>query len=286
MDQSRVEQFYNLGQYQEAWWAYKALTARGEASGEVCLWAAKAARAMGRPHSALHALEQGMAVAAGDHLGRLRFAHAVVLMQAGRLEAAEASFSEWLADLPQYPALEQVYLGLVYYHLGLLCRQQERFPESMQHYAAACKYLRRDHQREYLSGALHNLAWVACLVGDEATALDALDEALPLCVTPELHWHQQIGRAFWLAVSRRGDLRMAMTLCEEVVSHQGDDLPLAVRSHAYWLAGRVALELDLADTARVMAEQALLTAVGVDTDRCLTDAYRLMAEVDNRFVRE
>jgi predicted methyltransferase MtxX (methanogen marker protein 4) len=59
-----------------------------------------------------------------------------------------------------------------------------------------------------------------------------------------------------------------------------------VRSHAYWLAGRVALELNLRETARVMAEQALLAAVGVDTGQCVADAYRLLADVDNRFVRE
>jgi hypothetical protein len=165
----------------------------------------------------------------------------------------------------------------------LISRQQERFAESIQHYRTACEHLRRHDPRGYLNLTLHNLAWAACLHGDEATALDALDEALPLCDTPESHWHQQIGRAFWLAVARRGDPRMAMTLCEEIIDYKGDDLPRAVRSHAYWLAGHVALDLDLRDTARIMAEQALLAAVGVDTGRCMADAYRLIADVDRRF---
>jgi tetratricopeptide (TPR) repeat protein len=239
---------------------------------------------MGRIHSAMHALERGMAVASGDDQGKMRFARATFLIGLGRLDEAEESFYGWMADLTQYPGLEPVYVGLVYYHLGLICRQQERFADSARFYATACEYLRRDNQCAHLGLALHNLAWVACLQGDEATALHALDEALPLCETPQLHWHQQIGRAFLLTVQRLPDLRMAMTLCEEIIDYKGEDLPQAVRSHAYWLAGRVALELSLRDAARVMAEQALLNAVGVDTDRCLKDAYRLMADVDSRLV--
>lgn len=279
-----MEQFYKNGQYQEAWWAYKALTAHKEASDEVYLWASAAAYAMGRIHSAVEALEQGMAIGSGEGLGKLRFAHAAYLMALGRYDQAAAAFHRWIADLPQYPTLEPVYVGMAYYHLGLICRHGERFPESIQHYTTACEHLRRHNQGAYLCLTLHNLAWVACLQGDEVTALDALDEALPLCETPVLHWHQQIGRAFWLFVSRRGDLRMAMTLCEEIVNYKGDDLPMFLRSHAYWLAGRVALALGLPDTARVLAEQALISAVG--DDRCLTDAYRLMAEVDSRFGRD
>lgn len=279
----RVEQLYQDGHYQEAWWAYSALAARGDRSERMYLFGALAARALGRLHSAIHVLEQGMGVVLGDGRGRLRFGHAVQLMDAGRLDAASEAFHRWITDLPEYPALEPVYLGLAYYHLGLICRQQEQFAASVQHYAAACEHLRRHNQRESLKLALQNVAWVACLLGDEGMASAALDEALPLCDTPGAHWHQQIGQAFLLAVARYGDRRMAMTLCEEIIDYKGDDLPMAVRSHAYWLAGRVALELNLRDTARAMAEQALVSALGLGDERCLADAYRLIAEVDNRF---
>ena len=284
MNRDRVEQLYKEGKYQEAWWAYTALTARGEVSADVHQWGAKAAHGLGHLHSALYALEQGLAVAKGDEAGKVRFARAVFLIGVGRFESAITEFHRWIEDLPQYPSLEPVYLGLVYYHLGLVCRQLERYTESMEHYTSACKHLRRHNQREHLGVTLHNMAWVACLQGDEAKAENALDQALPLCDTKELHWHQQIGRAFLLAVSRGGDLRKVMTLCEAIIEYKGDDLPMSVRSHAYWLAGRVAMELNLGDSARVMAEQALWCAAAVGDDRCLSDASRLIAEVDRRFV--
>ena len=284
MDEHRVEQFYQNGQYQAAWWAYKAVIARGDCSPGVHFWGAVAAYALGRVHSALHALERGLAVASGDDLGKLRYCWAAYVIALGRFDAAAEAFERWIADLPQYTSLEPTYLGMVYYHLGLICRQQERFEASIEYYQTACKHLRRHDRRANLSLTLHNLAWVACIRGEAALALDALDEALPLCETPQLHWHQKIGRAFLLTVQRFPDLRMAMSLCEEIIDYQGDDLPLAVRSHAYWLAGRVALQLDLPDTARIMAEQALLNAVSLGDDRCLADAYRLLAEVDSRYM--
>jgi hypothetical protein len=154
----------------------------------------------------------------------------------------------------------------------------------MKYYSLACEHLRRHNRREHLSLTLHNIAWVACLKADEAKAQEALDQALPMCDSQELHWHQQIGRAFLLAISRGGDLHKVMKLCEEIIEHKGDDLPMSVRSHAYWLAGRVAMELNLGESARVMAEQALWLAAASSDDRCLTDASRLLAEVDRRFV--
>ena len=286
MNVDRLAELYNNGHYQEAWWAYKALAARGEGSWEIYMYGSLAAQAMGRLHAALQTKEEGIRRHSGEGRGRLRFGHAILLLDMGRLDAAADEFQRWIADLSEYPSLEPDHLGLAYYHLGLICRQQERFAASIQQYATACEYLRRHNQRTYLVQVLQNLAWVACMVGDEATASAALDEALPLCDTPKTRWHQQIGQAYLLAVARYGDLRMAMTLCEEIIQHKGDDVPPAVRSHAYWLAGRVALDLNLGETARAMAEQALVNAVSLGDERCLSDAYRLLADVDSRFVHE
>lgn len=284
MNRDRVEQLYKEGKYQEAWWAYTALSAQGDLPADVHQWGAKAAFGLGHLHSALYAMEQGLSVATGDDVGKVRYNHAGMLIALGRYEPAIAELHTWIENLPQYPTLEPVYLGVVYYHLGLACRQLERYTDSMNYYSSACEHLRRHNRREHLCLTLHNMAWVACLQGDEVTAEKALDQAVPLCDTKELHWHQQIGRAFLMAVSRGGDLRKVMTLCEAIIEHKGDDLPMAIRSHAYWLAGRVAMELNLGESARIMAEQALWFAAAGSDDRCLTDASRLIAEVDRRFV--
>jgi hypothetical protein len=110
----RVQQLVQAGHHQEAWWAYTALTARGDGSWQVYLWGALAAHAMGRIHSGLHALEQGISVVSGESVGWLRFAQAVFTMDLGRLDAATAAFERWIDDLPTYPSLESSHLGMAY----------------------------------------------------------------------------------------------------------------------------------------------------------------------------
>jgi tetratricopeptide (TPR) repeat protein len=283
VNRDRVEQLYNEGKYQEAWWAYTALTARGGVPADVHLLGVQAAFRLGHLHSALYAIDQASVVASGNDAGKVRFARAGCLITLGRYDEATAELGRWIADLAQYPSLEPAYLGLAYYNLGVVSRQRERYAESMKYYATACDHLRKHNRHADLRMALQNMAWVACLSGDEATALDTLDQAEPLCESKGAHWHQQIGRAFLQAVSSNGDLHRVMTVCQAIIEHDGDDLPLSVRSHAYWLSGRVAMELGLSETARVMSEQALWFAAAEGDDRCLSDAARLINEIDHRF---
>lgn len=137
--------------------------------------------------------------------------------------------------------------------------------------------------------ALQNLAWVSVLFGDALNARMTLAEASPLCSTPALHWHQRIGEAFLASIdfeapdhgSRTLRQRRSLELAEVIYSHEGNDLPAEVRSHAYWLAGRISLEMGEIESAFHFGQQAIQHAFAtpVADARCLYDAADLLRQV-------
>ena len=257
---------------------------RGDIAPEVHLEGALIAWRLGRYHTALRAVREGLALEpAGDLLGMLQFEHATLLRAIGKYEESITEAQKWIADVDQYPGLvPKGYLGCVHFDIALTSRQLERFSQSIEHYRIALDEFQRHGHPTYVTMTLLNLAWAACLSGEVEIAADALRQAEPHSSEQPLVWHHRLTCAFLLAVSDDGDLRRVMDLCREVIEAEGD-VPPEVKSHAYWLSGRIALELGLIDTAQVMVEQALLYgARTIDPERCITDAARLMWEIRER----
>ncbi len=71
----------------------------------------------------------------------------------------------------------------------------------------------------------------------------------------------------------------ALELCEQIVGRY-DAVPHDVRSHACWLAGRVALEIGQLEAAEGFANQAVhYGSLARDENRCLMDAAELLRQV-------
>lgn len=256
----------------------------GPTGPEIHLEGALIAQRLGRRHSAHYALLEALAGdPKGELLGRIRFVHATALREIGNFDGAIAAFTSWLADLGQYSGLEAKYLGAAHYNLGLALRQAEHYADSLRHYQLACDEFRRRDQPTYLAMSLYNLAWAACLSGRSDIAEAALHDAEPHSSVAPFTWHHRLTGAFVQAVSENGDLHRVMELCRDIIEGPATDVPPSVRSHAYWLSGRVALALELLDTAQYMVEQALLHGARAgDANRCLSDAEQLLLEIRDR----
>lgn len=269
---------------EEAWQTYSAVAAAGHAGPEAHLEGALIAQRLGRRHSARRAILDALSYQPNGELkGRIRFVGATLLREIGDFDAAISEFTTWIKELEQYPTLEASHLGAGHYNLALALRQAERFSDSIHHYELACAEFRRRDRPAYLLMALYNLAWVACRAGRADLAAAALAETEPQSHMAPFCWHHRVTQAFLEAISATGDLHRVMDLCREIIEATDVDIPASVRSHSYWLSGRVALELSLVDTAQVMVELAMIHAARAgDANRCLGDADQLLQEIRER----
>lgn len=283
----RVERLYSLPDA-EAWNVYRALTTLpGYDRPEIHLKGALLAHGLGKHHSAHYAILEALAGGPSGELGgRVRFVYAEILREIGRIDAAIEQFSSWLDGLDEYRSLAPSHQGACCYNLALAFRQAGRYEESIALYQQATAEFRRREHPAWLRMCLQNLAWVACLAGESQIAAEALAEAGRYCETPSAAWQQRIGEAFLAATAPDGDLRRVMVLCQEIIDCTDADVPADVRSHACWLAGRVAMELELPADAEALTTQALIWgSLAGDANRCLRDAAALLAELRTRLNR-
>lgn len=266
------------GRLDEAWAEYKLLHASGEADAEVHYSAGRVALRRNDLFEAKTVLLRALSACLGGHLrGQIRLLLGEVERRIGEVDEAVAHLQSFLEDIGEYAELGALWEGAALYNLALTLRQAGRHEESRAAYRQAVKLFRREKLREPLRQALQNLAWVACIQGDVNEAQRALDEADSLLSGEEARWHQRLSRSFLLAV--QGQYSQAMDLCGAIVRAEGR-IPIAVRSHACWIAGNQALRNGLYDVALAMAEQALHYAAQSGRENCvMQDAVELFRAV-------
>lgn len=264
----------------DAWAEYRRLVAMGEADAETHLVGARAARAKNDLFGARWAIEAAAgANPTGAILGQVRFTYGNILRELGEVLPAIEQLTACIDGFDDYPELAPLMLGPTYYNLGLALRQARRYTDAIEAYGTAREHFRRENMDSMLCMTLHNLAWVACLEGRLDEAGEALDESRSLAGTDTLRWHQRLGEAFLESLGGESDRRHALELCQVIVSEPGE-VPTHVRSHACWVAGRVALALHQPDAAEQLAVQALNHATAArGENRCLTDAAELLKSV-------
>jgi tetratricopeptide (TPR) repeat protein len=277
VDVGELRDLYEARRLEEAWAAYERLDETRRASPVDHFYGGLTARMRRDVFRARLALHKGLqAQPKGDQLGQLRLTMGVVLREIGEYRGAIDQFESFIQGLDEYPDLAQVALGHCYYNLGLACRQAKELDRAMASYELAAGECRRTDQPQLLRAALQNLAWAASVAGDAVRALDALDEAEPLCQGEEAWAHQRVGRAF--LESMAGEPRVALSLCEELLKSEAT--PAEVRSQACWVAGRVSLAAGHLAAAESLARQAQDWAGHVRGDnRCLLDAAELYRQV-------
>ena len=273
---------YAQKQFSEGWTLYRTLRETGAVGAAEHLLGARCARGRGDLFGARWALNDAVESATeGPVLGQVRFTYGLVLREIGEFGTAIEFLSACIQGMHGYAELAPVMEGPAYYNLGLALRQTRRFPEALSAYREAAARFRAEGMRTYLCMTLHNMAWVACLVGDLPTAQSALGEAEPLCDTGDLRVHQSIGQAFAHSLGGPAEQEQAMRTCEGLT--KADHAPAHIRSHAYWLAGKVALATDRLELAESLARNALdWGARSAEESRCLRDAADLLREIRQR----
>jgi len=278
-ERSVLVELYAQRKFDEGWAQYRSLKATGETGAAEHLAGARCARGRGDLFAARWAI--GLAQEAnptGSLLGQIRFTHGLILREIGEFNSAVQCFMACIQGMWEYPELAPVMEGPAYYNLGLAYRQTRRYTEARQAYEEAAARFRPEHMTESLCMTLHNLAWVACLVNDPSTARTALAESQPLCGTEEFRIHQTIGEAFLASLGDETDRHRAIEICDGLT--KGGHVPDQVRSHAYWLAGKVALGLGQHDLAESLARHGLEWGTKAqDDNRCLHDAADLLREI-------
>lgn len=274
-----LEGLYAQQRFEEGWTLYRSLRETGAAGAAEHLLGARCARGRGDLFGARWALgEAEEARPEGQVLGQVRFTYGLVLREIGEYNTAIEYLSACIRGLGHYAELAPVMEGPAYYNLGLALRQTRRYDEALSAYQEAAARFRGESMHTYLCMTLQNLAWVACLVGNAPAAQSALAEAEPLCNSEVLRTHQSLGQAFVASLGDLPDRERAMALCESFI--RAEHTPNQVRSHAYWLAGKVALSLDKLDLAESLARSALDWGARSGNDnRCLHDAADLLREV-------
>lgn len=216
----------------------------------------------------------------GRDLVHVLFTSGVVLREIGDINAAITDLRACLEALPAYPDLQAVMAGMVHYNLGLALRQARRLEESVSAYGLAIHAFHDGAMFQQLCKALQNRAWVLCLVQDADGAQIDLAESRALCTTAENFAQQRIGEAFAAMLGNSEERQWALQECDRLVEPEAN-MPPDVVSHAYWLAGRVALETGAPHVAETMALQAIQTAtVAGGENRCLLDASDLLRSVN------
>lgn len=266
------------GRLDDAWAQYKQLHADGQADAEIHYLAGRVALQRNDLFDAKSVLLRALGSCPCGHLlGQIRLLLGEVERRIGEVDEAVAHLQSFLEDLGEYADLGALWEGAALYNLALAYRQAGRHDESRNAYRQAAVIFRRESLRQPLRRTLHNLAWVACIQGDEAEAQRALDEAEQLLDGEEARWRQRLGRSFLLAT--KGQYSTAMDLCGAIVRAEGR-VPLDVRSQACWIAGHQAMRNGRYDVALAMAEQALHYAAQSGTEvRVMQDAQELFRAV-------
>lgn len=259
---------------------YREMEREGPMDPEAHLIGARLLRQSNDMWGAMRALELAKARgASGVILGQVLFTRGYLLREMGAPGEAIEQLNECLNRFGEYTDLGGELLGPLWYNLGLAYRQARQPAAAIDAYQQAAVYFRGAGMTTYLAMCLHNLAWVCCINGSAGDAEDALTEAEPLCTTDDLGYHQTMGRAFLAAIRPDRNLVHVMDACG-VLLEQTDQLPADVASHACWLAGKVALELDLLDKALDLADMAIHYAMCYQGEsRCLHDSAELRRDV-------
>jgi tetratricopeptide (TPR) repeat protein len=279
-DITALKTAYSERRYADAWVIYRQLVEQGTAGPEAHLWGARAADVQGHLWAARTAADAALAAGPEPDLRcEALFTRGTVLQQVGEYRAAIEDLRASIAEVARHPGKAAVMLGPAWFNLGLCLRQSGRPAEAIGAYQQAIDMFRSEGLRTYLCMALQNLAWVFGLLGRRSEADEALAESAGLCATEYLGWHQRIGEAFATSLGEGEDQRLAMQLCESLVATPGD-VPPDIRSHAYWVAGRVALRIGTADLAETLARQAVdWAARAKGANRSLADASELLRQV-------
>lgn len=262
----------------DAWALYRQLDATDGACAEVHLAGAQVGVAREDFLAARWAIEKAAGSnPSGNLLGKVRFMHGFVLSRLGDVSAAIEQIQAYIAGTNDYPELGPLFLGPAWLNLGVLLRQAKKYRQAIDAYETACSICRQEGLTNYLCTALQNLAWTSCFLGEVDRARSALDESESLCTT-QLRWHQKIGEAYLLSLGPSEEQRQAMDLCGQLIQHP--ETPSEVRSHAYWVSGRVALNLGQLEAAEDLAKQAVHHGSHVKSaTRCLRDAAELLRSV-------
>lgn len=284
---SHLRQLWEQRRVSEAGAEYQRLQAAGLADAETHLLGALAARFQATPdyRQARLALERAEAAQpTGITLGKVRLALGNLLREIGETTAAIAYYEAFINGTDIYPALKSVGLGVAHYNLGLALRCARRYNEALAAYEIACQEFRANDFPDYLRQCLQNMAWLLCLMGDARQAESALVEAEDLCDSAEARWHQQIGWAYLEAIN--GERTSALTRCDRIIRAEAEAPPEVV-SHAYWVAGQVALTLGQIDQASLLADQAIAWSIRVQDDvRPMHDANRLRRDINQMRVHK
>lgn len=249
MEQLRAA--YNAGLYPEALAVYQ----RGGA--DEAEWHTYGAAAMldtGDLDGALLASQLAVGLPAEWPLrGSALFVAARVAMSRGDFHGATAHLKTAIAA---GEVAGETHMPKVWTTLALARRLAGDYEQAVFYGDLAAEQFAKDKNTAGQCVALQNLAWAACRAGKGDAARQALDKAEPLCTTPLLRWHQQIGEAYVLAL--RNSLA-AIECCRDLLAAEG--APANVQTQAAWLAGRMHLDMGRLDEARAMAEQAADLAV-------------------------
>lgn len=280
---SHLQQLWEQRRVNEACEEYQRLLAADLADAEAHLLGALAARFLSTPdyRQARLALERAEAShPTGVTLGKVRLAMGNLLREIGETTASIACYLAFIDDIHIYPTLKPVCLGVAHYNLGLALRCARRYDEALQAYETACREFRENDFPDYLRQCLQNMAWLHCLMGNIPQSEAALVEAEDLCDSAEARWQQQVGWAYLEAVS--GERSSALTRCDRIIRAESEAPPEVV-SHAYWVAGQVALTLGQIDQASMLANQAISWSFRVKDDvRPMHDANRLQRDINQR----
>lgn len=277
MGVTELRELYEQHRFDEGWALYRSLEAEADSGPEVHYYGARCARGRHDYHGARRAIGHALeGQPSGALLGQIRFTDALMLQEMGEYLSAIEAWQRVIAGMGEYPELAPVMEGPAWNNLGITLRMQRQYDAALDAYHRAAALLRQENSTAHLHIALLNIAWVHCLRGNAVGAREALDEGEPLLRPGELTFKQRLGRAFLAAVE--GDYTDALQACEEL--GQAEEVPLHVRSHAYWVAGRVALSQGILDPAESLIRQALkLGAEARDDDRCLHDSAQLFREL-------
>lgn len=275
-----LRELYESRRLSEAWREYERLQAEGNVDAEAHILGALSARFLPEPNyrEARLALERAEAAnPTGITLGKLRLALGNLLREIGETSAAIEQYEAFIVGIGDYMTLAPVCYGVAHYNLGLAYRCARRYDEALRAYETGSAEFRRNDFPEYLRRCLQNMAWLHCLMGNVQQAEAALLEAEDLCKTDHARWHQRIGWAYLEAVS--GERTSALTRCEGIIKAEAM-APADVVSHAYWVAGQVALNLGQFEQADLMANQAVTWSLQVKDDvRPMQDANALRREI-------
>jgi tetratricopeptide (TPR) repeat protein len=187
----------------------------------------------------------------------------------GDYHVAIKQFEACLIELSQRPGLEPVLRGPTLYNLALTKHYYTGHEnEALQLCMDAVAEFKREGMNDYLRQALQNASWMAVAQNDLALAEALLQQAKPLCVTPEHHHRQELLLSYYY--NAQGDEAQALAYIDHI--HQEakkQSVPLDVMSIGAAIAADIALTRGDIDTACSLASIAYDRAVkdGVDS-RC------------------